>query len=967
MKKLLLTFVVLSNFLLVGAQKLVFDDGWWMPNGPVSAIEVDSIHQKLYVGGTFDMVGPRRPWNVLVRHNTGAILSTADQANDTVLICIGDGNGGWYIGGRFTKVGDSIRYGLAQVDSLGKVTAFGAGKTLVKGGDLKCMVLHQGKLYLGGKFSSINGVPRRNLAALDAGTAALSNWQPGPDEAVYSITAAADRIYVAGFFAMIDTAIRFRLAALDTQRGRAFSWNPGVNGNVYSVAVYDTFVFIGGTFSACNYQTAQGFAMFSKNNSKLLKKINHPASGYIYNLKVIDKRLYIFDNYNTVKYYDNTKGEYTPQLIAAYNLSNFTTAPFVANRDYWSGKPLDITKYNNTFYISGNFYNSYYSNDSVFRCRFMAVDSATSSILPLTCNFSQDVTSISASASGIYAVGRFISAGGVSRSNIVRYNMNGKNGKNPEDFQVRVNSTVNAIKCDQDKIYLGGTFTKVNNTSRTHIACINYNTNAVTPFNPSIGSGGDAVYCINTSMNKVLIGGSFRNAGSLSRYNFAITDSSFGYCFVPVINTNGAVRQIDKFGSYIYITGDFYSANSGSYYGLLRADTSTYKIDASYVVPYFGNQGNNTAFTSKAFFRSQSSDGIIVLIDSASKTKKKWDQYPGTGAVQALGTMGNLLFAGGIYQSNNRQNLSAYFIDNNTLHPFNPKPDNAVMTLKSSGKYLYAGGQFMKMSGAWQQGFAVFADQCAAYDTLTTAACTSYSTGNYTFQKSGTYDIKIVDVYGCKINRELNLTIHNTSTSGKTYYASGCNVAYFRGYTYSKSGKFLFYLKNQYGCDSTDTLVVQIAKLNIGVNTYTDFLIANDLNGKYQWMNCDSAYASFPGDTGRLFYPKINGHYAVSISRFGCSDTSACYNFYNPLLHSPNQQNQWFQLSPNPVADNISIQIAEAGNYQFEITGPTGMVCMQGHFQGNESNVTVSQLASGIYFFRMQHNGKAMVSRFVKL
>ena len=53
-------------------------------------------------------------------------------------------------------------------------------------------------LYLGGRFNSVRGEPRRNLAAVHAITGAARPWAPQPDDRVNALTYDDGIIYAAG-------------------------------------------------------------------------------------------------------------------------------------------------------------------------------------------------------------------------------------------------------------------------------------------------------------------------------------------------------------------------------------------------------------------------------------------------------------------------------------------------------------------------------------------------------------------------------------------------------------------------------------------------------------------------------------------------------------------------------------------------------------------------------------------------
>ena len=107
----------------------------------------------------------------------------------------------------------------------------------------------------GGTFTQVNGQPRRNLAAIDTTTGALiSGWQAdtdGTNAKVASLAVSGDRLYVGGKYTGIDGAAKQKLAAVDVTSGDLLDWGPWLNGGVNEVRVSpdgDT-VWIGGEFT----------------------------------------------------------------------------------------------------------------------------------------------------------------------------------------------------------------------------------------------------------------------------------------------------------------------------------------------------------------------------------------------------------------------------------------------------------------------------------------------------------------------------------------------------------------------------------------------------------------------------------------------------------------------------------------------------------------------------------------------
>lgn len=113
------------------------------------------------------------------------------------------------------------------------------------------------RLYVGGGFTSVNGVARYRLAAFDTATGALiSSWAPGANTVVAGIRATNSTVYVVGSFTNINNTARTGAAALDAKTGALLSFNPVLQGGYLARSVVvspdESKVVIAGSFLTTN-------------------------------------------------------------------------------------------------------------------------------------------------------------------------------------------------------------------------------------------------------------------------------------------------------------------------------------------------------------------------------------------------------------------------------------------------------------------------------------------------------------------------------------------------------------------------------------------------------------------------------------------------------------------------------------------------------------------------------------------
>src|SRR5204862_5265269 len=89
-------------------------------------------------------------------------------------------------------------------------------------GLVNSLALSGNTLYAGGSFLTLGGSARSHLGAVDATTGDLSTaWAPAANDIVKAVDIATDgsRVYVAGNFTTIDGVTRRHVAALDPETG----------------------------------------------------------------------------------------------------------------------------------------------------------------------------------------------------------------------------------------------------------------------------------------------------------------------------------------------------------------------------------------------------------------------------------------------------------------------------------------------------------------------------------------------------------------------------------------------------------------------------------------------------------------------------------------------------------------------------------------------------------------------------
>jgi hypothetical protein len=139
-----------------------------------------------------------------------------------------------YVGGRFTRVKSAVTGGQSfAATNLARFDAdTGAGDPTwtpdVTGEDMtvttvNALAASNGKIWVGGKFGAVNGVVRRNLAAVSPDTGAVdATIDPVVGQATHQVRAmiaSTQKVYIGGSFGAVDGKGRGNLAAIDPVSG----------------------------------------------------------------------------------------------------------------------------------------------------------------------------------------------------------------------------------------------------------------------------------------------------------------------------------------------------------------------------------------------------------------------------------------------------------------------------------------------------------------------------------------------------------------------------------------------------------------------------------------------------------------------------------------------------------------------------------------------------------------------------
>jgi len=212
--------------------------------GTVYALAVSSDKTKVFIGGDFTAVGGTARRNlVAVTPDTGAVVDGwSTNTNNVVRALAADSSDRLFVGGAFGRIANQPIPKLAAVkQSDGTVDTSFAPQPA---GTVRALTLSEdgSRLYAGGGFTSVAGLPRKGAAELVASTGAVTNFAPTDGGVVISM----DMTPTGRLFFGTTTN---RTWAYEPSKGGVAEYRVRTGGDVQAILATDDEVYIGGHFT----------------------------------------------------------------------------------------------------------------------------------------------------------------------------------------------------------------------------------------------------------------------------------------------------------------------------------------------------------------------------------------------------------------------------------------------------------------------------------------------------------------------------------------------------------------------------------------------------------------------------------------------------------------------------------------------------------------------------------------------
>jgi hypothetical protein len=692
-------------------------DETWVTNGPVYAVA--QAGGRIYLGGAFTQVGPNTGFGVRLDTASGAWTS-GPKVNGPVYVAVPDGSGGWFIGGAFTRANGISRQFAAQIDANGNQTHWNPSLDA----PVRAIAVDSAHntVYLGGDFTAVRTSPRAGLAAVNISTGVPDPaWQAdtntGGSVAALALSSDGTRLYGGGVFTSLDGVARSGLAALNALTGTVDSaFNANATGGVVdalALAPGSTRLLVGGAFTgigglsrgflaAVRTDTGAGDATWGKapNGAVLALTLSPDAS-----------RLYAGGSFTNV---GTTARSRLAAMSAAAGTLDTAWAP-AADADVTALSPApDGTR----LYIAGRFAKV----DGTGRNFLAAVGSSGSGVLDPAWNpnAGEAALAVAASNSLVFAGGEFTTVNAVPRARLAA--LNATTGALDPGFKADTDGTVNTIAttADGSAVYAGGLFKKVNGATRTRLVKVNGASGASDGTWQPAASG--EVKSLALSGGRVYIGGIFTKLAGSTRNRAGAVDATTGALSSWNPNLSSGVYDLapSTNGSLIYLAGTFSTVGGTSRKNIAAVNASSGALLTSWkpVATQPLRRVAVSADGSKVFVTAAGKGNLggnrVIAYDTTGGATK-W-QALADGDVVALAVDGSTVYAGGHFDiiSGATPTVCHHLVGldaaTGTLTGFCPAVFGSagVWDLQAAGGTVLAGGDFKLVERTVAQGFARF-------------------------------------------------------------------------------------------------------------------------------------------------------------------------------------------------------------------------------------------------------------------
>jgi stage V sporulation protein SpoVS len=501
--------------------------GTWqaLGDGVNSRVKAIAVHGSyVYVGGNFTYAGgiptgPLARWDDNARSWSALGTLTMDQVSPEVDAIEVAATGEVYIGGQFTSVDGIPVHHVAKLDTTGwHDLAGGVTAATPLAAHIYALTLSPyGKLYAGGIFTIAGGYPASNLAQWDGVSwHSLGGGVGGFNATVNAIAYNSDTsIYAGGGFTEAYDDHGGTVAVSNIAMWNGATWSDmdgGVNSDVYALRNLGSGLYVAGRFSMAGDSTASNLAVWHFSYWGTVKDPNEHDEGTDGNTYAIES----FSDYLVIGGMFEHAGDHVAHHVAALNWDNqkWVAMGGSVNATVYALTIADGYVYaGGTFSTATNLFQGFVARWFIEHNRWYLVGNG----LQITgCTGSMCITSVRAIAvdgDDVYIGGNFTNIGGLTVHGIARFNYGSEYGWHALGSGIGCTPagcipSVRAIVIDGELVYIGGYFSTVGGVAANNVAV--WNGSSWSPLMDFSYNGTDGtVYALALGSNRIYVGGNF--------------------------------------------------------------------------------------------------------------------------------------------------------------------------------------------------------------------------------------------------------------------------------------------------------------------------------------------------------------------------------------------------------------------------------------------------------------------------
>lgn len=655
----------------------------WGPSGTVAAVARDG--HTLYVGGDFDYVGPE----------TGPVAAFALDGVDPVTIATGfDGDvrhlvalpgGGWMVAGHLRRDGSSNAIQIARLDAQGRPDpTFFAEYS----GNLSALATDGARVFLGGQFFSVNGLPRTGVAAVDAATGTLLPWNPVLADSTFTpdvreLVVHQGVVYAAGQFTSVNGTTRNGFAALDANTGATLAIDQSTLRSIDAMsATGDTLYLVG---RRPTFEVA-GLALAISTGEALAWALPTTVND-VDAIVATPSRIFVA-GFNSVRALDPVTGA-------------ILGPPVVTDGS------VDAMAVGDGLVVVGL---TQFSTGVTSEVRMFDADTGAPRLQSI--RLDQRATVVGIGGGRVTMAGGFRSAGGVARSNLFALDV--RTGR-PTTFAPRVQGQVAALAVTGGVLVVGGSFSAIDSTARNGLAALTASTGALLSWAP-LEFG--AVRALTIAGATLHIGGDFDIVDGYARPNLAgislATGGVTGWLPVPDRTVSGLAATSDT----VFAVGEFVATahgprGRGAAFSLATGAATAWNPGANAPIGDVAVAGSTIGVVGGFNELNGLDRRGVGFLDAEGRVLPLVLERDGVMPLSIAG-LGEHFFVGGYFTSGSVTRHLLAISTRNGVELWGPAFEDSsfspeVSTLARYPDLLVVGGRFSRVSGRRLHNLAVFA------------------------------------------------------------------------------------------------------------------------------------------------------------------------------------------------------------------------------------------------------------------